>query len=514
MKKNPMYNTDDTIAAISTPAGEGGIGIVRLSGKRALSLADKIFVSKDNERPSTFKTYTTHYGHIIRPQTKDYKLHGSQGHKVTRSQGYGARPGQNGLEQEESFSAPHTANRTPRTEIIDEVILTVMRAPRSYTKEDVVEINCHGGIVAMRKTLDLALGLGARLAEPGEFTKRAFLNGRIDLTQAEAVLDLISSKTESSMKVAMDQLDGELSTEIREIREAVLDAASDVEAKIDFPEEDTAPAGKEGLPERLRTVTHRMKRLLDNAWKGMILKEGIMCVICGKPNVGKSSLMNLLLRRNRVIVTPVPGTTRDAIEEEINLKGIPLRLVDTAGIAAAKNVVEEHGIRKSRSYIDRADLILFMLDMGRSWSKTDAEIYSAIRKKKTVIVANKSDVPRKLDMERVKRVTGTDDIIEVSLLRKRNVEKIEETVAGAIWKGEVLHPEGSFVTNIRQKKDLEHASACVKKAAANLKVQGSRAPEITASLLREAVLSLGSIIGETVEPDILERVFSKFCIGK
>lgn len=467
-KRNLPYDADDTIVAISTPVGASGIGIVRLSGKRALPIADKIFVSKDEARPSWFKTYTVHYGHIVK-----------------------------------------------KAEIIDEVILSVMKAPKSYTKEDIVEINCHGGIIPLRKVLDLVLNLGARLAQPGEFTKRAFINGRIDLAQAEAVLDIIRSKTDSSMKVALGQLEGELSKNVSSIKEELFSVLSELETRIDFSEEDVELAPKNEILKKLAGVSGQLRKLIDEAWKGMILKEGIMCVICGKPNVGKSSLMNVLLKRNRVIVTPVPGTTRDAVEEEINLKGIPVRVVDTAGISIAKGIVEEHGIRKSRSYIKMADLILFMLDGSRRWSKADTEISNGIKDRNFIIIANKSDLARKLDLEKVKKITGKNEITEVSLLRRKNLEKIEEAVLRKIWHGEIQHPEGTFVTSLRQKKDLDRAHKCIKKAVSAFRKDAlPSSPEIVASEVREAVFFLGSFLGDTVEPDILDRIFSRFCIGK
>jgi len=458
---------EDTIVAVSTPVGEGGIGIVRLSGTRALSIADKIFMSKKKRKPSKFKTYTTHYGHIIK-----------------------------------------------NTEVIDEVILTVMRSPKTYTKEDIVEINCHGGIVPMRKALELVLNLGARLAEPGEFTKRAFMNGRIDLAQAEAVLDIIRSKTDSSMKAALGQLEGELSVKINRIKKEVLDVLSEIEARIDFSEEDIELAPKKGLSRKLERVSVKMKELIDGAKKGIIYKEGIMCVICGKPNVGKSSLMNAFLRRNRVIVTPVPGTTRDAIEEEICLKDIPIRIVDTAGISAARDIVQKHGMQKSRSYMKRADLILFMLDSSKPWSKADSGIFNKIRGKNFIVIVNKSDLPKRLDLKRVKRLTRKDSIIEVSLLKKKNLNTIEEVILAEIWHGRLPHPEGTFITNLRHKKDLECARKRVKSSVNALREGASFKPEIAASDLKEAVSFLGSILGEAICPDILDRIFSKFCVGK
>ncbi len=475
-KRNLAYNTDDTIVAVSTPVGEGGIGIVRLSGRKALSIADKIFVSKDKSKPSTFKTYTIHYGHVIKK------------------------------------SSPK--------EIIDEVVLTVMRAPKSYTTEDVVEINCHGGIVPLRRTLDLALSRGARLAQPGEFTKRAFINGRIDLAQAEAVLDIIRSKTDSFMKVALGHLEGGLSNKISSLKEKLLDILSELEARIDFSEDDIELAPKEDLSRKLDISSVEIKKLIDDAWKGMVLKEGIMCVICGKPNVGKSSLMNVLLRRSRVIVTPVPGTTRDAIEEEINLKDIPIRVVDTAGISQGRGIVEEHGIRKSKSYIKLADIILLLLDLSKRWSRMDEEIFNNIRGKKFITIANKSDLPVKLDLNKVKKMLKSksrkqkDEIIEISLLRKRNLDKVEGAILRKVWHGEIPHPEGAFVTNLRHRKDLEGAHKCIGKAIKALGEKSTAFPEIVASEVKEAVFFLNSILGDTIEPDILDRIFSKFCIGK
>ncbi|MBL7157455.1 MAG: tRNA uridine-5-carboxymethylaminomethyl(34) synthesis GTPase MnmE [Candidatus Omnitrophica bacterium] len=493
-----LHNADDTIAAVSTPVGEGGIGIVRLNGKKALSIADRIFVSKDKSKPSGFKTYTVHYGHIIRKSPP-------RAEKISASDRKNLR-----LERKKS----KVQEQKPKNEIIDEVILTVMKAPKSYTKEDVVEINCHGGIIPLRKVLDLVLNLGARLAEPGEFTKRAFINGRIDLTQAEAVLDIIRSKTESSMKVALGQLEGEFSSKVRAMREELLNILSEMEARIDFSEEDIKLMPKFEISGKLARISKKIEKLIDEAWKGMILKEGILCVICGKPNVGKSSLMNVLLRRNRVIVTPIPGTTRDAIEEEINLKGIPVRVADTAGISEARNIIEEHGIRKSRSYIKMADLILFMIDLNRHWSKTDKEIFNSIKGKNLIIIANKNDLKRKLDLDKIKKTTSTDEIIEISLLERRNLDNVEKTILRKIWHGQIPHPEGTFVTNLRHRKDLEGAKKCMRKAISALEKKGNPLPEIVASDLNEAVFFLGSILGDSVEPDILGRIFSKFCVGK
>jgi len=466
------YSPDDTIAAISTPSGEGGIGIVRLSGKKALSIADEIFVPKSKSKVilSKAKTYTMHYGHIIR-------------------------------------------ETLAKREIVDEVLVTVMRAPGSYTKEDVVEINCHGGIVPLRKVLDLVVSSGARFAQPGEFTKRAFINGRIDLTQAEAVLDVIRAKTESSMRVALGQLEGGLSDRVRHLKKSLIRVLGEIEARIDFSEEDIELMPVENLSRELAARLREIKKLADEAWKGMIFKEGILCVICGKPNVGKSSLMNAFLRRNRVIVTPVAGTTRDAIEEVINLNGIPVRVVDTAGISRAKDIVEKHGIQKSKSYIKMADLVLFMLDAASPWSKADKNIFDSIKNKNVIIIANKCDLVKKLDLNGVK-ILLSSPAVEVSLLKKKNLDRIESAILQKIHSGRLPHPEAAFVTNLRQKKDLVSAAKCVKKALDFLQKKQTLSPEIVSSELREGVRFLGSVLGDTVEPDILDRIFSRFCIGK
>jgi len=377
-KKELLYGTGDTIAALSTPVGEGGIGIVRMSGKKALSIADKIFAAKDGAKPSTCQPYTLHYGHVVRmPETAASKPP------------YQPRRFANGHLQ--TYAVGKAVG-----EIVDEVLLTVMRAPKSYTKEDIVEINCHGGIIPLRKILELVLSHGARLALPGEFTKRAFINGRIDLAQAEAVLDIIKSRTDASMKVALGHLEGELSRRINVLKDGLLDALGEIEAGIDFSDEDIEIASKREITGKLAEISQDIRKLINDARKGMIMKEGILCVICGKPNVGKSSLMNALLGRSRVIVTPVPGTTRDAIEEEINLQGVPVRLVDTAGISRGRNIVEKHGIRKSKSYIEIADLIFFILDLSRQWSKADRDIFNAIKDKNFIVIATKTTCPGSL----------------------------------------------------------------------------------------------------------------------
>ncbi len=472
-----MSDLGDTIVAISTPIGEGGIGIVRLSGKKALSIADKIFVSKDGGKPSGFETYTLHYGHIIH------------------------RP----------YTATKSEIRNPKSEIIDEVLLSVMRAPKSYTKEDVVEINCHGGIVPLRKALEEVVKLGARPAEPGEFTKRAFLNGRIDLTQAEAVIDVIRAKTDASLGVAVRQLEGDFSKQINLQREKLLDMLQHIEAQIDFQEEELGPYSENEMIFKIRQSYNHLKAILDTQNLGMLLKEGITCVICGKPNVGKSSLLNTLLRRNRAIVTDIPGTTRDAIEESISIKGIPLRVVDTAGIVKSKNIVDKKSIEITKAYLKKTDLVIFMLDLSRPFDKKDKEIMKRLRPNRAIIVANKSDLKQRLNLDRVKTHIG-EEVVKISILKKKNLGAIEEVVAKKIWAGKVIHPEAAFLTNIRHKKELEAALKNLK--STELALKKNLQLELVVLDIRQAIFHLGLIIGKSVDIDVLDRIFQNFCIGK
>ncbi|GAF70281.1 unnamed protein product, partial [marine sediment metagenome] len=333
MKRN--FN-EDTIVAVSTPIGEGGIGIVRLSGRDAIKIVDRVFASPEKKRPSKFKTHTIRYGYVV--------------------------------------DKSRSGNKGVRKKIIDEVLLTVMRAPKTYTKEDIVEINCHGGMAPLKKVLEIIVKNGARIAEPGEFTKRAFINGRLDLAQAEAVLDIIRARTDAGLRVSVNQLEGELSREINSARAGIIDVCADVEAAIDFPEEDIESNTRRDWIKKIKMAGRRLKTLADTYHNGTILKNGITAVICGRTNVGKSSLMNLLLKKDRVIVTHVPGTTRDAIEEMANIKGIPVRLVDTAGLRKIHGIVEKEGISKSRFYLSQADLILCILDGSEKLKRDEGRI--------------------------------------------------------------------------------------------------------------------------------------------
>lgn len=475
------FNSDDTIVAISTPMGEGGIGMVRLSGPQALEIADAIFRAKDDAKPSAFGTHTVHYGHIVK-KGKEGKLGVEKGPR------------------------PFT------TEIIDEVLLTIMRAPKTYTKEDIVEINCHGGMQAVKHVMGLVVSSGARIAEPGEFTKRAFLNGRIDLTQAEAVLDVIRSKTEGSLKVAMGQLDGELARSVRSVRDKVCGIAAEVEASIDFPEEDLGLSRKTELIDKARCALEEIERLIKSYDNGMIYREGVLAIICGKPNVGKSSLMNLLLKRDRCIVSPIPGTTRDAVEEIISLNGIPVRLVDTAGISETKDLLEKEGIKKSKKYLELSDIVILMLDASTPVSAADRNLIKIIGGKKRIIVVNKIDSPCKAAASAIRKLFKKEEIVEISVKTKENIESLEGAICRAVLKGGMNQGEGAIVSNARQKEALDKARKSVLSVTKAL--HKDEPPDIVAIDLKEAVASLGVVTGESVSDDILDRIFSRFCIGK
>jgi len=465
---------EDTIAAISTPIGTSGIGIIRISGKKSLEIADRIFISKDKKSPSEFKTYTLHYGWIV--------------------------------------DRPRKKNKKPTSDIIDEVLLSIMRAPKSYTKEDVVEISCHGGIISMRKILDLTLRVGARLAEPGEFTKRAFLNGRIDLTQAEAVLDIINAKTDAGLKIAMDHLRGDLSSKIEGIREGLVDIISHLEASIDFIEEEIELINTSSLKERIIGYRRGLKRLLDTSEEGIILTEGITTVICGKANVGKSSLMNALIKKEKVIVTPKAGTTRDAIEELINLRGIPLRLVDTAGILEPRDIVEEKSIARSRDYLKNADLVILMLDNNDRITKEDIDIIGQIQDKKTIVVINKIDLSSKIDLEKIEEFLKDKPLIRTSVLKGINLGKIEEIIIKVIFGGEIGSFRGPIVNNLRHKEAIRDAYNCLTGSLNS--INENLSIEFIIEDIKQAAKDLGEITGKIAPEEVLDRIFSKFCIGK
>ncbi len=456
-----LQNFDDTIVAIATAVGESGIGIVRISGKQALAVADEIFVSRENKKPSSFKTYTTHYGWIMK---------------------------------------------------VDEVILTVMRSPKSFTREDVVEINCHGGIVALRKILDLTLEHGCRLAEPGEFTKRAFLNGRIDLTQAEAVLDIIRAKTDSALMVGVEQLKGNLSNELQRIRAALLDALALLEANIDFPEEEISASDTKKMLACLKTADNDLSRILASSKTGRVFREGISVVICGKPNVGKSSLLNALLKQERSIVTPVAGTTRDTIEEIIDIKGIPVRIVDTAGIIEPRDLVEKEAVKRSKRHIHSADLVIIVFDGNKQLEKQDDLLMRKLNGKATIAVINKMDLQPKLQRQKIAR--RFNHLVDISAKKMKNINLLEEAIADAVYKGKVRSPEPVLVSNLRHIESIRKAQKLIAEAINSLDNNKLLPVEFIAQDIKDALGYIDDILGRNFSEDLLDKIFSEFCIGK
>ncbi|MCX5714822.1 MAG: tRNA uridine-5-carboxymethylaminomethyl(34) synthesis GTPase MnmE [Candidatus Omnitrophica bacterium] len=455
---------DDTIAAIATSVGESGIGIVRMSGPEALSIADNIFLGKDRKKPSGFMTYTVHYGWVVDKQKN----------------------------------------------VVDEVVLTVMRKPRSYTKEDVVEINCHGGILALRRILDLTLENGCRLAEPGEFTKRAFLNGRIDLTQAEAVLDIIRAKTDSALAMGVEQLKGGLSMRVNGWRDELLDALSVLEAGIDFPDDEIPTVGLKAFSEKIARINNQMKSMLENARFGRFLREGVHTVICGRPNVGKSSLLNALLRQERSIVTAVPGTTRDTIEEVIDIKGIPVRIVDTAGILEPRDLIEKHAVRRSKKQIDLADLIILLFDGAHRLTKDDKALVARLRGRTTLAVINKIDMPQKI--ERAYIAKNFKHMVEISAKKGKNIALLEDSIAEMVFSGKVNSAGPLFLANMRHTRFIKDAQKLIAEALNS--IDNGLSWEFIAQDLKEATACLDGLLGKNFSEDLLDKIFSDFCIGK
>ena len=459
---------EDTICAISTPPGEGGIGIVRVSGPSATAIARKIFQPEGAGEWWTERSHVLVYGHIVDPLDGKW---------------------------------------------VDEALLGYMKAPRTYTREDIVEFNCHGGAVPLRRTLELTLAAGARLAEPGEFTKRAFLNGRIDLAQAESVIDIIRAKTDQGLKLAASQLKGELSRLVIELQGQVLGLLAQVEANIDFPEDDLAEATGRSIAATAGNLSVILDRLIENAAAGRIYREGIWTVIAGRPNVGKSSLLNKLLRENRAIVTEIPGTTRDLIEEVINIRGIPLKLVDTAGIRPVEDIVEKLGVEKSKEMIDRADLVLLVLDSTTGITAGDREIFDLVRSKEAIVLLNKADLSqdgiRPADLEELaKRMP----VLTISARTGAGMDELENKIVAMALGGRISASDEIMITNVRHKQALERARRCLAEALAAL--AGEVPVDIVAIDIREAWEALGEITGTTLTEDIVDRIFADFCIGK
>jgi tRNA modification GTPase len=445
-----MYQ--DTIAAISTPLGEGGIGMVRLSGKDAFSIARRLFSKQLADRRLV-------YGHIVDPDTG---------------------------------------------EVVDEVLAVYMKAPHTYTREDIVEINCHGGPVPLQHILGLALRCGTRLANPGEFTLRAFLNGRIDLAQAESVLDVIQAKTQASLRLAVQGLGGKLSEPIKELRRSLMDVLAYLTARIDFPEDEVE---EQDIVKPLETAQETLNVLIANADAGMVYRQGVRTAIVGRPNVGKSSLLNRLLRQSRAIVTPIPGTTRDTLEETVNIRGISFILIDTAGIIRSNNVIDEMAVERSRKAIEQADFVLFIIDASERLTQTDSELVNLLADKTVLMVANKCDLPARAELDGLPWLQ-----VSTSALTGEGLAELETAMVNSVLGGKVVTSDALLVSNPRHKEALLRANRHL--ALARASVSESLPDDFVTIDLTAALNALGEITGETVTEDLLETIFSKFCIGK
>ena len=454
---------EDTIAAIATPLGEGGLAVLRLSGRQALAVADQCFipVGKSSVKPSAAATHTIQYGRI-----------------------------------------------EDKGRIVDEVLIAVMRAPRTFTREDVVEITCHGGLLPAKLILDLLLKYGARLADPGEFTKRAFLNGRLDLTQAEAVADLIHSRTDLALAAANEQLAGKLSHRINQLRDDMVKTLAHVEAHIDFPDEDISPDTKDQLLKRLEGGITFMDELLRTADEGQILRRGIRAAIVGRPNAGKSSLLNQLLGHDRAIVSPIPGTTRDTIEEMANIRGIPVVFVDTAGLREGGDEIEAEGIRRSRESLARAELILHVLDASEPCAVSNNSFLDDFGDKKRILLLNKIDLPRQLDLP----PDWEESAVKVSCVTGAGLEALKDAIRDRVWSGGIKAEMLQVMINSRHQDALKRAREATLRTTGALRADQTL--ELAAMDLRIAVNAVGEIVGKTSTEDLLDSIFSQFCIGK
>jgi tRNA modification GTPase len=452
---------EDTIAAISTPPGHGGIGIVRLSGNNAIRIADRVFRSPKKKKLKDTPSHRLLFGHIINP---------------------------------------------PDKEIIDEVLVSVMKGPDTYTKEDIVEINCHGGAVPLRRILELALKGGARLAEPGEFTQRAFMNGRIDLAQAEAVLDVVNALTVQGQRTAIKQLSGGLSKKVTSIREKLIELTAFVEAYIDFPEEDIEPLSLKDMKKKALNIQKSLRKLIDSAQYGLILREGLKTAIIGRPNVGKSSLLNALLQEDRAIVTEMPGTTRDVIEDYLNIHGLPVKIMDTAGIRTVRDIAEKEGVRRSLRSMKEADLVILVLDGSETLHDTDTELIEKSNARNTIIAINKTDLKQKIKLKNQDKPA-----VKISAKKGTGLSKLKDKIEEAALSGHASY-SSDIVTNTRHVDALVRALVSLKSFSAGVSKKTS--PEFLSIELREALDAIGEIIGITTPEDILNRIFSSFCIGK
>jgi tRNA modification GTPase len=489
--------SDDTIAAIATPLGEGGLAVIRISGPQAFAIADRSFlpVGKSSLKPSDAPTHTIQFGKIVRYKSSLAPL-GGEG----RGEG--------------------------ELEVIDEVLLAVLRSPRTFTREDTVEISCHGGLLPAKLVLDTLLANGARIAEPGEFTRRAFLNGRIDLTQAEAVADLIHSRTELALAAANEQLAGKLSQRINQLRDDLMLTLAHVEAHIDFPDEDISPDTKEKLLQRLENGISFMDELLRTANEGQLLRRGVRAAIIGRPNAGKSSLLNQLLGRERAIVSPIAGTTRDTIEETANIRGLPVIFIDTAGLREARDEIELEGIRRSRQSLAQAEFILHVLDASEPLTSADEMYLTEFADKKRILVRNKTDLPVKLELPPERRASARLEpsspqlaelmlgvpLIDVSCTMGQGIEALKDAIKSLVWAGEIKAEMLQVMINSRHQDALNRARATTRFAVDALRADATL--ELVAMDLRIAANAVGEIVGKTTTEDLLDSIFSTFCIGK
>ncbi|EEV38872.2 tRNA uridine-5-carboxymethylaminomethyl(34) synthesis GTPase MnmE [Enterococcus casseliflavus] len=457
----------DTIAAISTPPGEGAISIVRLSGEKAIAIADRIFQA-GTKTLAQVPSHTIHYGHIVDPEE----------------------------------------NR-----LMDEVMLSVMKKPRTFTREDVVEINCHGGIVVVNQLLQLVLRQGARLAEPGEFTKRAFLNGRVDLSQAEAVMDLIRAKTDKAMNLAVNQLDGNLSHLIRTLRQEILETLAQVEVNIDYPEyDDVEELTTRLLLEKATMVKGQIQALLATAQQGKILREGLSTAIIGRPNVGKSSLLNHLLREEKAIVTDIAGTTRDVIEEYVNVRGVPLKLIDTAGIRETEDVVEKIGVERSRKALAEAELILLVLNQSEGLTQEDKQLLELTAGSRRIILLNKTDLEPKLAPAELAQYAADEPIFSVSVLTSEGLDQLEQAIADLFFGGKTTDKDASYLSNTRHIALLENAVQSLSEVIQG--IEAGMPVDLVQIDMTRCWDYLGEVVGDSVQDELITQLFSQFCLGK
>lgn len=461
-------NLDDTIVAIATPRGEGGIGIIRVSGPLAIQIASELFRPSRAISTVQLPSHTLTHGHIIDASSTD--------------------------------------------EVVDEVMLGLMRAPKSYTTEDIVEFNCHGGIVSLTAVLDLVVKAGARLAEPGEFTKRAFLNGRLDLAQAEAVAELISSKTELSKRVAMDTLEGKLSEHVNKLSDRLAALLAEIEASIDFPDEDLDFMRVDSQLLNTLDIQADINSLLESASEGRLIKDGVNVAILGKPNVGKSSLFNALVQSSRAIVTDIPGTTRDTIDETININGLPINLYDTAGIRQTADIVEQQGVERSRDVLNKAEFLLLMFDASQPLNDADIELLQIAYSNRSILILNKVDLSMVLERQVLMDHCPKTRVVQTSITEEQGIEELKNAIREELIGGEFSLGESPIITNSRHQDALRRAHEALIHVIASL--ENEMPPDLVSVDLRISLDALGDIVGKTTTEDILDRIFSQFCVGK